>query len=191
MNGRRLFVALIVAIALVMAACGSSSKSVGPPPAGSTTTPTPVVSKALGTGVTATSIKLGISLVDFKCIQQFIDFTRPNQQAVYQAFIDDVNKKGGINGRKIVADFNTECPLTPTSDLLVQVCTKFTDDDKVFAVMGNLADAAQSAFVSGMHVAALVAAAVAVAGSLLALAVIPARERPRALATPRPEPVPA
>ena len=139
MNGRRLFVALIVAIALVMAACGSSSKSVAPPPAGSTTTTTPVVSTALGTGVTATSIKLGISLVDFKCIQQFIDFTRQNQQAVYQAFIDDVNKKGGINGRKIVADFNTECPLTPTSDLLVQVCTKFTDDDKVFAVMGNLA----------------------------------------------------
>src|SRR5437762_4294921 len=144
MNGRRLFVALTVAIALVMAACGSSSKSVAPPPAGSSTTTTaPVVSKALGTGVTATSIKVGINLVDFKCIQQFIDFTRPNQQPVYQAFIDDVNKKGGINGRKIVADFNTECPLTPTSDLLVQVCTKFTDDDKVFAVMGNLADAAQ------------------------------------------------
>ncbi len=145
MNGRRFFVALAVAIALATAACGSSSKSVAPPPSGSTTTTTHVVSKAQGTGVTATSIKIGISLVDFKCIQQFIDFTRPNQQAVYQAFIDDVNKKGGINGRKIVADFNTECPLTPTSDLLVQVCTKFTDDDKVFAVMGNLADAAQSA----------------------------------------------
>ena len=86
MNGRRLFVALTVAIALVMAACGSSSKSVAPPPAGSSTTTTaPVVSKALGTGVTATSIKVGINLVDFKCIQQFIDFTRPNQQPVYQA----------------------------------------------------------------------------------------------------------
>ena len=56
-----------------------------------------------------------------------------------------MNKKGGINGRKIVADFNTECPLTPTSDLLVQVCTHFTDDDKVFAVIGNLGDAAQDA----------------------------------------------
>ena len=107
------------------------------------------MSKAPGTGVTADSIKIGISLIDFKCIQQFIDFTRPNQQAIYQAFVDDVNKKGGINGRKIVADFNTECPLTSTSDLLVQVCTHFTDDDKVFAVIGNLSDAAQSA---AMHV---------------------------------------
>src|SRR5262249_3265285 len=80
-----------------------------------------------------------------KCIQQFIDFTRPNQQPVYQAFIDDVNQKGGINGRKIVADFNTECPLNPTSDLLVSVCTHFTDADKVFAVLATLGDAAQDA----------------------------------------------
>jgi ABC-type branched-subunit amino acid transport system substrate-binding protein len=148
MNSRRFVVALTVVIALALAACGSSNKATVAPSA-TTTTTTPVVSKAPGTGVTATSIKIGISLVDFKCIQQFIDFTRPNQQRVYQAFVDDVNKKGGINGRKIVADFHTECPLTPTSDLLVQVCTKFTEDDKVFAVMGNLSDAAQSA---AMHV---------------------------------------
>jgi ABC-type branched-subunit amino acid transport system substrate-binding protein len=143
MNRRRALVALTAVLALTLAACGSSSKTVAPPPAGSTTTTAPVVSTAPGVGVTADSIKLGISLIDFKCIQQFIDFTRPNQQVVYQAFIDDVNEKGGINGRKIVADFNTECPLSSTSDLLVQVCTKFTDDDKVFAVMGNLSDAAQ------------------------------------------------
>src|SRR4029079_6667034 len=141
MNARRLFVALTVAIALTAAACGSSDKKTVAPPPGSTTTTTHVVSTAQGVGVTADSIKIGISLVDFKCIAQFIDFTRPNQEPVYQAVIDDVNDKGGINGRKIIGDFNTSCPLTPTSDLLVQVCTKFTDDDKVFAVMGNLADA--------------------------------------------------
>ena len=142
---RRLFVTFTVVIALtVAAACGSSSKS--STGVNSTTAPAPAaVSKTLGPGVTADSIKLGVSLIDFKCIQQFIDFTRPNQQAIYQAFIDDVNAKGGINGRKLVADFNTECPLSSTSDLLVQVCTKFTDDDKVFAVIGNLGDAAQDA----------------------------------------------
>jgi ABC-type branched-subunit amino acid transport system substrate-binding protein len=144
MNSRRCFVASTVVIALALAACGSSSKATVAPQA-TTTTTVPVLSTAPGVGVTADSIKIGISLIDFKCIQQFIDFTRPNQQVVYQAFIDDVNKKGGINGRKIIADFHTECPLTSTSDLLVQVCTKFTDDDKVFAVMGNLSDAAQSA----------------------------------------------
>jgi ABC-type branched-subunit amino acid transport system substrate-binding protein len=147
MHRRRVLVALTAALALTLAACGSSSKA-SPPAGGNGTTTTSgpaVVSKTLGPGVTADSIKIGISLVDFKCIQQFIDFTRPNQQAIYQAFINDVNDKGGINGRKLVADFNTECPLSSTSDLLVQVCTKFTDDDKVFAVMGNLSDAAQDA----------------------------------------------
>ena len=145
MNQRRVLVAIVIAIAVTVAACGSSAKTTSTGGGGGSTTAstTPVVSKTLGPGVTANSIKVGISLIDFKCIQQFIDFTRPNQQAIYQAFIDDVNTKGGINGRKIVADFNTECPLSSTSDLLVQVCTKFTDDDKVFAVLGNLSDAAQ------------------------------------------------
>jgi ABC-type branched-subunit amino acid transport system substrate-binding protein len=158
MNQRRLLVSLVMAIVVTLAACGSSSKggspssspsSSGGAASGATTTAPLVLTKSLGTGVTANSIKLGISLVDFKCIQDFIDFTRPNQQAIYQAFVDDINKKGGINGRKIVPDFNLECPLTATSDLLVQVCTHFTDDDKVFAVIGNLSDAAQSA---AMHV---------------------------------------
>jgi ABC-type branched-subunit amino acid transport system substrate-binding protein len=149
MNGRRTLVALIAALAITLAACGSSSKPTSTGGGSTSSTGPAVVSKTLGPGVTADSIKIGVSLVDFKCIQQFIDFTRPNQQAIYQAFFNDVNKKGGINGRKLVADFNTSCPLTPTSDLLVQVCTHFTDDDKVFAVIGNLSDAAQDA---AMHV---------------------------------------
>jgi hypothetical protein len=142
-HGRRGLVAAVIAVT-IFAACGSSSSKASPGTTanGGTTAPA-VVSKTLGTGVTANSIKIGISLIDFKCIQQFIDYTRPNQQAIYQDFVDAVNKSGGINGRHLVADFNTECPLTPTSDLLVQICTHFTDDDKVFAVVGNLSDAAQ------------------------------------------------
>src|SRR5262249_33183634 len=108
MNGRRTLVSLvslIAAMAITLAACGSSSKpsSTGGGGASTTASTAPVVNKTLGPGVTADSVKLGISLIDFKCIQQFIDFTRPNQQPVYQAFIDDVNDRGGVNGRKIVA----------------------------------------------------------------------------------------
>jgi hypothetical protein len=146
MNRRRVLVAITAAIALTLAACGSSSKSAGTG-GGSTSTSGPsapvVVSKVLGPGVTATTIKLGISLVDFKCIEQFVNSVRLNQRNIYQAYIDDINAKGGINGRKIVPVFKTYCPLTSTSDLNVQICTAFADDDKVFAVMGNLSDAAQ------------------------------------------------
>lgn len=143
---RRLFVALAVACATIVSACGSTSTT---DRSGSARSSVPtrsavprVVSTALGTGVTASTVKLGISLVDFTCIEQFVDSIRVNQQQVYQAYIDDINAKGGINGRKIVPDFKTYCPLSSSSDLNVALCTSFADDDKVFAVIGNLTDAA-------------------------------------------------
>ena len=145
MSRRRVLVAVVVAIAVTLAACGSSGKtSAGGGGGGTTATTTPhVVSKTLGRGVTATTIKLGIALVDFNCIAQFVDQVRENQQEVYQSFINDVNDKGGINGRKIVPDFKTYCPTTAVSALNVSICTAFSDDDKVFAVIGNISDAGQ------------------------------------------------
>src|SRR5665213_703593 len=120
---RRLFVALAVACATIVSACGSTSTT---DRSGSARSSVPtrsavprVVSTALGTGVTASTVKLGISLVDFTCIEQFVDSIRVNQQQVYQAYIDDINAKGGINGRKIVPDFKTYCPLSSSSDLNV------------------------------------------------------------------------
>ena len=49
-----------------------------------------------------------------------------------------------------------------------------------------LADAAQTAFVNGMHVAAIAAAGVALAGAVIAYLVIPAREREAEAEPPRP-----
>ena len=61
-------------------------------------------------GVTPTTVKVGIALVDYDCIKQFVDSIRVNQQQVYQAFIDDINAKGGINGRKIKPVYDTLLP---------------------------------------------------------------------------------
>jgi fucose permease len=55
----------------------------------------------------------------------------------------------------------------------------------------GLADAAQSAFMSGMHIAALAAAAVALTGAVIALLVIPAHEAPSGAGALGPEPLPA
>src|SRR5712671_6747055 len=140
---RRTIVAILSAIAVTVAACGSSNRSAGGGGAPTTSSKPHVESTVLGSGVTATTIKLGISLVDFTCVQQFVDSIRVNQQQTYQAYIDNINASGGINGRKIVPVFKTYCPLTSIADLNVQICTAFTDDEKVFAVMGNLTDAAQ------------------------------------------------
>ena len=128
---------VLVLILVVLAACGSSSKK-GTPPPGGTKAPNQL-STALGTGVTATEIKLGISLSDFDCIKQYVDSIFVGQEQIYQAFIDDINKKGGINGRKIVPVIHKFCPI-PDPQRLATICTKFTEDDKVFAVIGNLFD---------------------------------------------------
>jgi EmrB/QacA subfamily drug resistance transporter len=56
----------------------------------------------------------------------------------------------------------------------------------------GLADAAQHAFMNGMHVAAMAAAAVALAGALVAYLVIPAHEQSLSIGVaPEPVPVPA
>jgi branched-chain amino acid transport system substrate-binding protein len=130
-------VVLVLLVAIVFASCSSSSKSGAPTP---TTSAGGAyhASTVLGTGVTATSIKVGISLVDFTCIKQFVTALRENQEQIYGDFINDVNKHGGIDGRKIVPVYHSFCPIG--SAAAVSLCTKFAEDDKVFAVLGNFVD---------------------------------------------------
>ncbi len=93
---------------------------------------------AAAAGVTPTQIKVGIALVDYKCVKDFVDSIREHEDQVYQAYVDDINAKGGISGRKVKAVYDTYCPLGSAAPLAV--CTKFTDDDKVFAVIGTFVD---------------------------------------------------
>src|SRR5579871_5442104 len=142
MSRRRTFPVVAVATMIcLVAACGSTTKKVTVPTtvaAGTQSPSTTAVPQDLGVGVTATTIKVGVSLVDFTCIQQFVDSIRVNQQQVYQAYIDNVNKHGGIAGRQIVPVYRTFCPITSSGALAL--CTKFAEDDKVFAVLGNFVD---------------------------------------------------
>jgi ABC-type branched-subunit amino acid transport system substrate-binding protein len=129
----------VVVAAITLSACGSggtSSKAKNEP----TTTVSPAAPKdtSLAEGVTPTTIKLGISLVKFDCIKQYTDTIRLGQQAVYEAFIKDINDTGGIAGRKIVPDFKEYCPLTNTQ--ILTYCTAFAQDDHVFAVLGTFID---------------------------------------------------
>jgi ABC-type branched-subunit amino acid transport system substrate-binding protein len=127
-------VASVLVVAILFAACSSTAKT-----SSSTTTGGVFqASTALGVGVTPTTVKIGISLVDFTCIKQFVNSIRVNQDQVYQAFINDVNARGGIDGRHIVTVYHSFCPIG--SSAAVSLCTKFTEDDKVFAVLGNFVD---------------------------------------------------
>ena len=133
-------VAGVLLAALAASACGSGTSTAKP---GNNTTPgsTTPQDTSTGVGVTPTSIKLGIALVNFDCIKQYTDSIRLGQQAVYDAYIKDINDKGGVNGRKIIPDYKMYCPSppAPTQELLTD-CTAFAQDDQVFGVIGTFVD---------------------------------------------------
>jgi ABC-type branched-subunit amino acid transport system substrate-binding protein len=140
MRGQRVMVRVAMATALVViaAACGSSSSNSSKGSA--TTAAGGTLPTALGTGVTATTIKLGVAEPDFTCFSAFVDQIRTNQKQMFQVYVDAINKAGGINGRKLVMDFKLFCPVPGVGVQAASLCTAFTDDDHVFAVVGTLSD---------------------------------------------------
>lgn len=86
-------------------------------------------------GVTSTTIKLGITWVDLSTVEQFVHgLNEGNYTAAYQAVINDINKHGGINGRKIQPYFEGVVPVGSAAPQAA--CTALTQDDQVFAVTG-------------------------------------------------------
>jgi ABC-type branched-subunit amino acid transport system substrate-binding protein len=126
------------------AACSSGAKQSAPattrptgPSAGAATSGVPK-DTSLGTGVTVTEIKVGVMMIDFSCIESFVDAVEPDQQRAFQVYFDDINAKGGINGRKVVPVFKSYCPTNLATELTA--CTSLTDDNQVFAAIGTFYD---------------------------------------------------
>jgi Periplasmic binding protein len=129
----------LVAITMSAAACGSGSVKPHSSPTTTRASAQPADTPGVGTGVSDREITLGVSLIDFACIpKSFVDSIYVNQPQAYNAFIEDINAKGGINGRKIKPVFKMICPLQPAA--AVSACTSLTDDSKVFAVIGSMYD---------------------------------------------------
>ncbi len=121
------FVAIVVMVTVGAVAVGVGSGSAGA-----------AASAKLGQGVTDTTIKLGLVQVDYSCIKDFVDFNRGDQEETYKVFVDDLNAKGGILGRKVEPVYRDFCPVGNAQAL--STCTSFTEDDKVFAVVGVFID---------------------------------------------------
>ena len=66
-----------------------------------------------GQGVTPTSIKLGITYLDAAAIKNVVNIDPGNFKVAYTALIDQINAKGGINGRKIVPVFERSIRSVP------------------------------------------------------------------------------
>ena len=96
--------------------------------------------KSYGPGVTADTVKIGVTLINYDLIKDLPDVSevRLDQQAIYQAFIDNVNKHGGIAGKKIVPVYKLYIPVGSAG--LITICTALTEDDNVFATIGTYFD---------------------------------------------------
>jgi len=108
----------VLALLLAAAPAGAATRT------GSTTT----------NGVTPKEIKLGVTYVDLEAIRSQVNLDIGDFPKMYTAIINDLNAKGGINGRKVVPAFAPVNPLgTGPSQ---QACVKLVEDEKVFAVTG-------------------------------------------------------
>ena len=97
--------------------------------------------KNLGHGVSAKEVKVGIAIVDYDSIVDFVDFARGDQQKTAQIFIDYINKNGGVaGGRKIKPYYKMYEPIPGRTPDPLALCTAWTDDDDVFAVLGVFID---------------------------------------------------
>jgi hypothetical protein len=102
---------------------GSSTKSCGTP-------------GATDVGVTATTITIGVVIVDLGAANNLLAVpTAANQKKAHQAVFDDINRHGGVLCRKLVAKFYTDGVLD-TSQEHAQ-CLQM-QQDKLFVVFNNL-----------------------------------------------------
>lgn len=95
---------------------------------------------AEGPGVTDSSIRIGFLLFGAATASGmgFADTgLDPNQQrAAFQAYVDEINDAGGVNGRRLEAVYSTFDILSPSTER--QSCLELTEDQEVFALVGNL-----------------------------------------------------
>ena len=90
-------------------------------------------------GVTASTIKLGYSAIDFDLLNNTfgLDLAFQNTGPMADAIVALYNENGGVLGRQIELVHESYLPVGPTS--ADEVCIKLTQDAEVFGVLGGFA----------------------------------------------------
>jgi len=137
----RRLLALTVALVVLAVCAGTAAASNG---RSGTATP----------GVTNNQIALGVTYVDLSQLQSVVNINFGDWRKIYQAVIDDLNAKGGINGRKVVPVY---APVQPVGTVPAEeACTKLTEDDHVFAVTGFFLADAPLCYLNNQHRTAVI-----------------------------------
>lgn len=170
------FFLLIGVFALIAASCGDSDTAsdessnqttsttlaaeptTDDPPASdaaTTTTAAPQPLTASFRGVTADSIHVGVMAVDWDTLADIgVRFGRTNSGDLYEAAIAAVNERGGINGRML--EVTVEYFLPVGSQSFDEGCTRLTQDEEIFVVIGQALDDTVLCFVELNDTAAVV-----------------------------------
>jgi ABC-type branched-subunit amino acid transport system substrate-binding protein len=115
---RRSLAALVAVVGLVAVASGAAVSA---------------STRAAADGVTKDEIKIGITYPDLEAIRTVTNTNHGDYEKAYRAVIDDLNKKGGVSGRKLVPVFAAIDPLGTAP--AQEACVKLTEDEKVFVAM--------------------------------------------------------
>src|SRR5690606_30496889 len=123
-------VALLGLVAVLLVGCKSTGDSA------STTSSTGPVSTEPGQGVTADSIKIGVTYTDLSSLRDLMNLDHGDYASAFQAVADEINANGGINGRTLEL---VDTPVSPIgTEAGTTACVSLTEDQKVFAVIGNI-----------------------------------------------------
>jgi hypothetical protein len=137
-TSRRGWRALIAGVlALTMVACASDSDSSGGDGGDGGTTDD---GGDANVEPTPNPLRLGIVMVDYEAIKDFVDFHRGDQERTAQIFVDWINENGGIGGRQIEPVYRTFNPIPGQEPTSLTTCTELTEDEEVFAVLGVFID---------------------------------------------------
>jgi hypothetical protein len=128
-------IALVLGVALLLTAACTSGDKTSTSDTSTTGPATTVAPTGPSPGVTASTIKIGVTYVDTEALKSVgLDYNLGDHKAVYNALAKDINDHGGINGRKLQLVISpVDATKTASQDA---ACLKLTGDDKVFLITG-------------------------------------------------------
>ncbi len=125
-----------LALAVVLTGCKSSSDDEGSSTTDKSGSTTTTDADTRSTGVTDDAIQIGVAYLDLSAVESIVNIRHGDYVKAYTAVIDDINAKGGINGRKLVPTFAPVPPSQLNPNGADEACLKLTEDAQVFAAIG-------------------------------------------------------
>ncbi len=115
---------------------GPTTTSAGAGASG-TSAPSPALT-ATARGVTADTITVAVAQLDLDLIRAagLADVNHGDYELIWRTFVDDINTRGGINGRQLELLYDTYDVLVPAEQ--EALCTRFAEDEEVFALLGGM-----------------------------------------------------